>query len=309
VVAGAAGGTGPVIRTGEGQWRPLLALAVLTLIWGFSVPVMKLGLAELPPLALVSLRYVGAAPFFALFLIGRRLPSPRALGTMALLSALGLGGGQVLQILGVQRTSAAVATIILATIPIFTVVLAVARLHQRIRPHHVAGLGVALAGIALTTASTTSGVTGFTAAALTGDVFLLLSSTFIAVYYVLGVELAISEGVMVVSAWSTIFGAVLLSPLGAWEIARGQVHWSIGGIGTIAYLSLLVTVLGIWIWLHALHSLPARVAASSQYVQPLIGILASSLIFGTPLGAGFALGSALVLGGVALCSVSGAQQE
>jgi O-acetylserine/cysteine efflux transporter len=287
----------------------LLALAVLTLIWGFSVPVMKLGLAHLPPLALVSLRYVGAAPFFALFLIGRRFPSPRALGAMALLSALGLAAGQVLQILGVQRTSAAVATIILATIPIFTVVLAVARLHQKIRPHHVAGLSVALAGIALTTASTTTSVTGFTAAAVTGDIFLLLSSIFIAAYYVLGTELAISEGVMVVSAWSTIFGALFLSPLAVWDVRQGRVHWSVAGIGTLAYLSLLVTVLGIWIWLQALHSLPARVAASSQYVQPLIGILASAVIFGTPLGGGFALGSALVLGGVALCSVSDAQQE
>lgn len=294
---------------GENQWRPLLALALLTLIWGFSVPVMKLGLAELPPLALVSLRYVGAAPFFALFLIGRRLPRPRALGAMVVLAALGLGAGQVLQIVGIQRTSAAIATIILATIPIFTVVLAVMRLHQKIRGHHAAGLTVALVGIGLTTASTSGGATAFTAAALGADVCLLLSSICIAAYYVLGAELAIGQGVMVVSAWSTIFGALLLSPLAVWEVAQGRVHWSFAGIGTVVYLSLLVTVLGIWIWLHALHSLPARIAASSQYVQPLIGILASAAIFGTPLGGGFALGSALVLGGVALCSVSDARQD
>ncbi len=309
MVAGAAGGTGPVIRTGEGQWRPLLALALLTLIWGFSVPVMKLGLAELSPLALVSLRYLGAAPFFALFLIGRRLPSPRALGAMALLAALGLGAGQVLQILGVQRTSAAVATIILATIPIFTVVLAVVRLRQKVRAHHAAGLGLALLGIGLTTASTATGAGAFTTAALIGDVCLVLSSICIAAYYVLGAELVIGQGVMVVSAWSTIFGAVFLSPLALWEVGRGQVHWSFASVGTLAYLSLLVTVLGIWIWLHALHALPARIAASSQYMQPLIGILASAAIFGTPLGGGFAFGSALVLGGVALCSVSSMHQD
>jgi O-acetylserine/cysteine efflux transporter len=294
---------------GEGQWRPLLALALLTLIWGFSVPVMKLGLAELPPLALVSLRYVGAAPFFALFLIGRRLPPPRALGAIALLAALGLGAGQILQIIGVQRTSAAVATIILATIPIFTVVLAVMRLRQTLHPRHAAGLIVALIGIGLTTASTSNGTASFTTVALTGDACLLLSSVCIAAYYVLGVELAIGQGVMLVSAWSTIFGAMFLSPLALWEIANGRVHWSFAGIGTLAYLSLLVTVLGIWIWLHALHALPARIAASSQYVQPLIGVLASAGIFGTPLGAGFALGSALVLGGVALCSLSGPQHD
>lgn len=303
-------GEGAVLAkiAGEGQWRPMLALALLMLIWGFSIPVMKLGLAELPPLALVSLRYAGAAPFFALFLIGRRLPPPRALGAMALLAALGLGAGQILQILGVQRTSAAVATVILATIPIFTVVLAVMRLRQTLHPHHAAGLIVALIGIGLTTASTSTGTRTFSTAALTGDACLLLSSVCIAAYYVLGAELAIGHGVLVVSAWSTIFGALFLLPLGLWEIANGRVHWSFTGIGTLAYLSLPVTVLGIWIWLHALHALPTRIAASSQYVQPLIGLLASAAIFGTPLGGGFAVGSALVLGGIALCSLSGKHQ-
>lgn len=77
----------------------------------------------------------------------------------------------------------------------------------------------------------------------------------------------------------------------------GEGHWRT--------LLALVTVLGIWIWRHALHALPARIAASAQYVQPLICVLASAAIFGTPLGGGFALGSALVLGGIALCSLSG----
>jgi len=241
--------------------------------------------------------------------------SPCRPGPVAALVGAGAAGGararagQVLQILGVQRTSAAVATIILAIIPIFTVVLAVVRLRQKVRPHHAAGLIVALVGIGVTTASTSTGTATFTAAALTGDACLLLSSVCIAAYYVLGAELAIGQGVLVVSAWSTIFGALFLSPLAVWEVAQGHVLWSKSGIGTLAYLSLLVTVVGIWIWLHALHALPARIAASSQYVQPLIGVLASAAIFGTPLGGGLALGSALVLGGIALCSLSGARQD
>ncbi len=51
------------------------------------------------------------------------------------------------------------------------------------------------------------------------------------------------------------------------------------------------------------------VAEASQQAQPLIGVLASAAIFGTLLGAGFALGSALVPGRIALCSLSGAHQD
>ena len=294
----------PAASTGANRLRPLLALTLLLLLWGLSVPVMKLGLTGLSPTAMVSLRYLFAAPCFVPFLIGRRLPRRRAMAAMAGLAVLGLVGGQVLQVIGIQRTSAVVATIITATIPIFTVLLAVVRLRQSVRWYQLAGLGLALAGIALATAGTSTGSPALAATAATGDACLLLSSVCIAAYYVLSAELAISEGVVAVSAWSTIFGAVMLSPLAAWSVAAHQVRWTPLSLGVLVYLGLLVTVFGMWIWLHALRTLPARVAASSQYVQPLIGIFVSAAIFGTPLGGGFAAGSALVLAGIALCSVS-----
>ena len=48
------------------------------------------------------------------------------------------------------------ATIIMATNPIFTVLIAVLRLRQPVRPHHLAGLGLALCGIGLASAITQS---------------------------------------------------------------------------------------------------------------------------------------------------------
>lgn len=100
---------------------PLLGLLALCLIWGLSVPLTKLGLQFFPPLLLAALRYLAAAPFFVLLLLWRALPSRRALLMMALLGMIGIDVGQVLQILGVQRTDASVATVISATIPIFVV--------------------------------------------------------------------------------------------------------------------------------------------------------------------------------------------
>jgi O-acetylserine/cysteine efflux transporter len=293
--------TNAIASAAPSPWRPLLALAVLTAIWGVSVPVMKLGLRDIPPLGLVSLRYVCAAPVFALFLLRERLPPPRVLLAIGGLAALGLGAGQVLQIVGVQQTSAAVATIIVATIPIFTVLFAAVRLGQPVRAHHLAGLTVALAGIGLATAGASGAPSE---AAAIGDVWLLLSSVCIAAYYVLGAELSLRHGVMTVSAWSTIFGALLLSPLALWEASAGHTHWTPTAMAVVAYLSLLVTVLGIWIWLHALRTLPVRVAASSQYVQPLVGIAASAAIFGTRLGLGFILGVVLVLVGIMLTNAA-----
>jgi hypothetical protein len=104
--------------------RPLFGLLALCLIWGPSISATKLGLQFFPPLMLAACRYAAAAPFFALFLIGRPRPSRRALLGMAILGVIGIDIGQVAQILGVQQTEASVATVISATIPIFVVVLA-----------------------------------------------------------------------------------------------------------------------------------------------------------------------------------------
>jgi drug/metabolite transporter (DMT)-like permease len=73
----------------------------------------------------------------------------------------------------------------------------------------------------------------------------------------------------------------------------------------VLYLGLLVTVAGFWIWLVVLRHIPARIAAGTQYVQPVIGVLASSLLLGDRLRPGFHAGAVLVLAGIALTARPG----
>jgi O-acetylserine/cysteine efflux transporter len=283
---------------------PLLGLLTLCLIWGLSVPLTKLGLQVLPPLLLAAFRYLAAAPFFVLFLIGRPLPSRRALLAMAALGVLGIDCGQVTQILGVQRTSASVATVISAMIPILVVILAGWRLKQPLRITHITGLGVALAGIAVV--ATEGNVLSFgmePASALAGDALMLVSAVSVALYYVLSAELTQRYPVSMVAAWSSLFGVSLLIPAVPWELRHAAISPGFVAIGVVLYLGVLVTVAGMWIWLHILRVLPARVAAGTQYLQPLIGVAASAALFGDPLGQSFSIGTVLVFIGIALTNV------
>jgi O-acetylserine/cysteine efflux transporter len=120
---------------------PIIALIGLVIVWGLSTPVIKLGLRDFPPPTLVALRYLAAAPCFLAVLIRRALPAPRDLMVMAVLGALGVGLGRVSQAFGVRLTSASVATVISATIPIFTMIFASSRLGQPVRPRHASDWG------------------------------------------------------------------------------------------------------------------------------------------------------------------------
>ncbi|MBV8456600.1 MAG: DMT family transporter, partial [Acetobacteraceae bacterium] len=130
------------------------------------------------------------------------------------------------------------------TIPIFTVLLGALRLGQSVRPRHVLGLAVAMGGIVLATGGAGAMAGSGSATTVLGDLILLQASICIAGYYVFSAEVALRVGVLQVSAWSTIFAAVYSSPVAIWTVSSGQIHPTGTAIGVVAYLSVLVTVLG-----------------------------------------------------------------
>jgi drug/metabolite transporter (DMT)-like permease len=64
-------------------------------------------------------------------------------------------------------------------------------------------------------------------------------------------------------------------------------------------------VAGLYVWLTMLKSVPARIAASTQSLQPIFGIGGSTLLLGEPLTLQFTTGAALVLAGIAFAVVPG----
>lgn len=279
----------------------LIALAVLIVVWGLSIPVTKLGLADFPPMTLTALRYLAAAPFFVWLALRAPRPPLRALAAMAAIGIVGIGIGQVSQAVGVNLTAASVATVIGATIPILVVLLAALRLGQRIRGVHVLGLLVAIGGVGVIATGGRLSALAEAGGALLGDGLMVVSAVSVALYYVLSTELAARHGVLTVAAWGSLFGTAALLPFAAWELATTPLQPpTASGIASVLYLGIFVTVAGVVVWLNLMRSLPARIAAGSQYMQPLVGIVASAWLFGDAIGATFLAGAGLVLAGIAL---------
>ena len=131
---------------------------------------------------------------------------------------------------------------------------------------------------------------------------MLLSAAAIAFYYIWSAELTARYGTLPVATWNMLAGLVTIVPLAAWEIAHAQVpvQLTMEALWMTAYLGVMVTVAGLLLWLHLLRTVPARIAPSVQYLQPVIGIAASAALFGDQLGLLFLVGVLLVLAGLAL---------
>lgn len=93
---------------------------------------------------------------------------------------------------------------------------------------------------------------------------------------------------------------VALAPWAGWEMAQIPVQFDVLGAGAALYLGLVVTVAGLYMWLGLLRVVPARVAASVQYLQPIFGIAAATVFLGDHLGWAFVLGALLVPAGLAI---------
>lgn len=284
--------------------RSVAAMLLLAVIWGLSIPVTKLGLQVLPPLTLTALRFAVAVPLLLLCVVGGRALPLRALPRVAALGALGIAVGQVAQAYGVAGTSASAGTIISATIPVFVVVFAALRLQQPVTGWQQLGLLAAFAGIALVALGDGQEATAVVQTSAIGVAWMLLSAVAIAFYYVWSFELTREHGTAAVAAWSTLFGFVALLPWAGWEMWHAPIHITAQALAVAAYLGIAVTVAGLFLWLHLLGTVPARVAASVQYLQPVVGVAAAAAMFGERLGALFAAGVILVLGGLALTMTS-----
>jgi drug/metabolite transporter (DMT)-like permease len=109
--------------------RTPAALAAITLIWGANFSVVKFALSDCAPLAFTTVRFVLASAVMWGVLAGTGTSvriERRHWGPVIGLALVGTTGNQSLFITGIDRTLAGNASLILATGPVFTTLLAAA---------------------------------------------------------------------------------------------------------------------------------------------------------------------------------------
>ena len=145
-------------------------MLLLAVMWGLSIPITKLGLGTIPPMTFTALRFMVAVPLF-MFLARYQLRVKRkAIPGIIGLGVMGITLGNVAQSFGVQGSSASVATILSATIPIFMVIMAAIRFKQPVTPLQWSGLVAAFFGIALVAFGSGPGVDDMSKTTVSGVV-------------------------------------------------------------------------------------------------------------------------------------------
>ncbi|HVS04311.1 MAG TPA: DMT family transporter [Thermoanaerobaculia bacterium] len=274
-------------------------LAAQLLFAGFHV-VGKAVLDHLHPLTLAALRVGCATPLLLAIAWhhDRLLPRPRDLPHLVLLGALGVFANQVLFILGLQRTTATDAAILMPSIPVFAVALAALAGIERPGLKQVAGIGLAVGG-ALVMLRPWEGA--WMAGGTLGNALILANCLAYAAFLVAQRPLLERLPWRTVIAWSFLFGGIGVVAVAIPQLAEltpatvPAAAWA-----GLAYIVLFPTAVGYSLATWAVQrSTPALVAAYTT-LQPLFAAALAAAFLGERLGPAEGIGFVLIAAGLAL---------
>ena len=280
------------------QVRAVVALALAGAIWGTSDVASKIALEVMSPLILTALRFGVAA--LVLWPLARRSPMPATgKGQFFLLGLFGVAGAYLLQNTGLERTSAASASMLQAAAPVLVVAGAAVFLREPLDRFRVTGTLVALAGV---TAITLRNQNEF-AAPGGGELYIVGSAACFAAFVLIGRRLFLAYDVIHVLTLALTWALVIVAPFAIFEAAsQGIAPWSPGTIALVLYLGAGCSALTYFLWGYALRHLEASQAAVFDNIVPVVGVIAATLLLQEQVSSGAVLGGLLVLAGTWLVS-------
>jgi len=286
---------------------PELAQLIVVGLWASTFIVTKHAFAEMTPLAFAFVRF-GMMTALAFAVLAVRCRSWRVrradLPRFALAGLTGYTLYQLGFVLGLERTSPFSSSLLIAMVPLFTMLILAVR-GERTSLHGWVGLGVALAGVALFLADQ-----GDAAGTIVGDALSLGASVSFALYGVVNRPLVRAYPPETYTAYTLLAGGIPLMAIST-PAALRQDWGAISALGwlEIVYMVVLPVYVAYMLWNWAIARRGAAAATSFTLLVPVLSGTLSAWLFGERFGVLKLLGAALVLVGLLVIRTPKAQIE
>ncbi|HEV2121501.1 MAG TPA: DMT family transporter [Chloroflexota bacterium] len=278
---------------------------VAAVLFGSSVVAVRVAVQEVPPLSLAVLRFGqgGLLLVFALLLVGARdllrvrwrdLPLLILLGTI-LFAVFPVSFNASLRLIEASRGA-----LILATIPLWSALLARIARSERLAPRQVAGVLLSLGGVGLALAERGVGWQGGLAS-LAGDGLMLVTALCGAAYAVLAQRAFARYGALTVTAYAMVLGTLLLLPAALVEGLIGVLpQLDRQTVALLVFLGVFGGALGFFLWTFALTRLTPTQVTVYINLNPLVAMVLAAALLAERLTIVFAAGFGAVVLGVLL---------
>ncbi|MBN1282548.1 MAG: DMT family transporter [Proteobacteria bacterium] len=282
--------------SGPGAWIALLI--VMNLFWAGSYSVMKYGLGSMDPLSLVFWRLVAAFAILALWIAARRhdLRIGWRDGARVALAGLLIAFSSYSTVKGVELSNAIDASLLYVFEPVWAIALACIVLRERMLFTTLAGLAIALAGLARLSGFDPKSL-GFAGGGVGVGNLLIVAGLLTEAFFSIILKPASARRPAAVLFAGVLFTAAcaLAVPM---QMRQGfAVPLDGRSLFAIGYLAVICTALGYTAWVAVLGRVPLSVMEFTIFIQPVAGALIANAALGEPIDARVGAGGALcVLG-------------
>jgi drug/metabolite transporter (DMT)-like permease len=269
----------------------LLALVYLGAVWGGAFLFFRVASPEVGPVWTAEIRIALGGLLIALFIGPRRVLGLRAHAKeLVIVGATFSAIPFTLLAFATLTLPSSLASLINATTPLFTAIVGVIWLHNRLSPRMIVGLAVGFGAVALLLGGGTTAIGPATIIAFAAGLGAAIS------YAIAGTYVRRSTGHIApidLAAGQLLAGAIVLLPVAILSGPPGQLR--LDGAVSLGLMALVSTALAWPIFFRVSARTNATTASTVTFIVPLFGMLWGGLILSEPIGPGLVLSFALVL--------------
>ena len=280
--------------------KVVLAFLAIYIVWGSTYLAIRYAVETIPPLVTAGIRHTIAGSILLVWAMARGY-RPRREHWLAgsIVGALFFLVGHGTLHWAEQQVASGLAALLIATEPMFILVLAWLSGQQKISRLSALGLAFGVAGVAILTGVELSSK----GASLIGMLAVLLGSLAWAAGVVISPKLKLPTDALARTAVPLVCGAVMLLATAGVTGEFHSLHWSAISLRSILGLAFLIVFGSIvaftaYTWL--LQRCPPTLVATHTYANPVVAVLLGWLLASEPLTARVALASVAILGAIVL---------
>lgn len=265
--------------------RRLIPLFTAFVLWGSQYVVSKIALRTIPPVTLLALRYLVSIPALLPVLRLRRALKPVDRRDWPILFAIGFTGyfaSFCLQMLGIDRLTGSLSSLLGAMNPIFIPILAALFLHERITLSKIACVALSMLGVVIIVGVLMMLVSVF-----------LWSTASIIIRRISGrydpmqiALIAICCALPLTGAWSLI------------ELQSAACSFSVQSVLAVLYMGIFGTAVTHSLWNYSLRVMDASFCSMFYPMQPLVSAILGVLFLHETVTPSFILGALMICGGI-----------
>ncbi|MBD1809670.1 EamA family transporter [Microcoleus sp. FACHB-SPT15] len=276
--------------------RTLVAAAVTLVCWASAFAGIRASLSAYTPGQIALMRFLVASVVLAVYAVITRMPLPKKqdLGAIAIIGFLGITAYHLLLNYGQLTVTAGAASLLVNTTPVFTALLAIAFLGERLSFRRWIGIAVSFTGAVVITGGEAKGFSlDF------GALLILLSAVSNSGWMILQKPYLKKYSPLQLTTYSIWAGTLFLTPFLP-SLLRALPTAPINATIAVIYLGVFPSAIAYATWAYVLAQIPASRAATLIYVVPVLAIFIAWVWLAEVPTILSLIGGAIVLSGVVL---------